>query len=197
MIRWYSAALAPILLWCGTSAQAADVATIDCVGKLLAPATANAISVDFQASMESVQKGLPDLPMQRGGASDPAVRAEILEAATRCGDVNRWTIAARDAASDYALKELALPVFEAEVLNDGIDPGQITRLSKELPGVSHGWEEEPVSEHEKSLRTIAALTMRLLREGISLQTPQQQRDVYALALWLVRLNDTRTDFIAA
>ena len=197
MIRRYSAALAPILLWCGTSAQAADVATIDCVGKLLAPETANSISADFQARIESLRTGLPDLPAQRGSASDPAVRAEVIEAATRCGETLGWTIAARDAASEYALKQLALPLFEAEVLNDGIDARQIARLSKGLPGFSPGWEEETVSEHEKSLRTIAALTMRLLREGISLQTPQQQRDVYALALWLVRLSDTQRDFIAA
>jgi len=197
MIRWYSAALVPILLGCAAPAQAANIATIDCVGKLLAPETANSISADFQARIESLRKGLPDLPAQKGSASDPAVRAEIIEAATRCGETLGWTIAARDAASEYALKQLALPLFEAEVLNDGIDARQITRLSMGLGGFSGYWEEEPVSEHEKSLHMIAALTMRLLREGISLQTPRQQRDVYVLALWLVRLNDDQKAFIAA
>jgi len=197
MIRWFSAALAPILLCCGTSAHAADVATIDCVGKLLDPATANAISGDFQTSIERARSGLPDLPAQKGSASDPAARAEVDRVAARCGDLNGWTLGARAVASDYALKELALPLFEAAVLDDGIDPTQITRLSKELPGSASGWEEEPLSEQGKSLRIVAVLTMRLLRAGISLQTPQQQRDVYALALWLVDLDNARTHFIAA
>ena len=196
MTRWYGAALAPILFWWGTSARAADVATIGCVGTLLNQATANAISDDFQASLERVQSGLADPLAQKGSASDPAVRAEVDKAVLRCGELNGWTVAARAAASEYTLKKLALPLFEAAVLNDGLDPGQIARLSTGLSGW-RGGEEGPLSEHEKNRRIAAAMSMRLLRAGISLQTPQQVRDVYALALWHVHLDDTRTDFIAA
>ncbi|MEO8375987.1 MAG: hypothetical protein ABI471_12220, partial [Sphingomonas bacterium] len=177
MIGRYRVALAPILLWCGTPAQAADIATIDCVGKLLSPATIDSISTDFHARIYGAQNGIPDLPPQQGSASDTAFRAEVVKAATLCGEANGWTLAARAAAGEYAMQELALPIFEAAVLDDGIDPGQITRLSKHLPSTRSGWEEEPLSESEKRLRVFAVVNLRLLRAGIFLQTPQQRRDV--------------------
>ena len=196
MIRWYRAALAPILLWCSTSAYAADVRTIDCVGKLINQTTINSVSDDFRASIERAQSGLPELPAQRGSASDPAVRAEVDKAAERCGAIHGWTPAAKIAASDYAFEKLALPIFEASVRDDGIDPGRVARLSKGLNS-SSGWEEERLPEAEKSRRVVAAIILRLLREGVSLQTPQQTRDVSALAMWRVHLDRTQTAFIAA
>lgn len=196
MIRWYHAASAPILLWCGTSAHAADVATIDCVGKVLDPATANSISADFQASIEGAQNGLPDIPAQKGGASDPAVQATVDRASARCGDLYGWTPRARAAASDYALKRLALPLFEAAVFKDGLDPGQIARLSKGLNFLPDPDDGSPPGA-EKNRGIVAALTLRLLRAGISLQTPQQMRDAYALAMWHVHLDKAQTSFIAA
>ncbi|MEO6214714.1 MAG: hypothetical protein ABIO86_01680 [Sphingomonas sp.] len=196
MIVRYSAMLAPILLWCGTPAHAADIATIDCVGKLLGPATMDSISNDFQASIEGARNGMAGLPPKKGSASDPSVRAEVVKAARLCGEAHGWTIAARAAAGEYAMAELALPLFEAAVRDDGIDPGQITRLSKQLPSTGSGWEKESLSEPEKRLRVVAAVNLRLLRAGIFLQTPQQRRDVGALALWLVVLDNAQTDFIA-
>ena len=196
MIRWYNAALAPTLLWYCAPARAADIVTIDCVAKLLDPATTNSVSDDFQARIESAQNGLPDLPPQKGSASDPAVRAEVTNAAARCGDAYGWTLAARIAAGEYTFEKLALPLFEAPVRNDGIDPGQIARLSKGLRALP-GWEEGPLPESEKRRRIVYALSFRLLRAGISLQTPQQMRDVHALTIWLVELDKTQTDFIAA
>jgi hypothetical protein len=54
-----------------------------------------------------------------------------------------------------------------------------------------------LSAHEKNRRIAAAMSMRLLRVGVSLQTPQQMRDAYALAIWRVELDNAQSAFIAA
>ncbi|MDP5278648.1 hypothetical protein Q9Q95_06905 [Sphingomonas sp. DG1-23] len=116
--------LVPFLLLLAAPANAADLATIDCVaGKVSAAATAK-LHADVSRNMTESGKR---------PSYDSAVGGSIASAAAACGTEHGWSEAAVKAARIYTLAKLGLPVAERVIGARGFEAATLEDRFQALP----------------------------------------------------------------
>ena len=104
-------ALFALYLWTPAfPANAADLATIDCVIGKVQPALREQLETD-------VTRNFTENTLRP--TFDPAVNSGLRAAATACAIEHKWSEAAATAARDYALAKLGLPIAEKFVAEKG------------------------------------------------------------------------------
>lgn len=127
-------------------AQAADLATIDCViGKLAGPDRA-----DRQGRHAQHGEGAAVRPTY-----DPAVGSGISIAAKECADAHKWSEAALEAARVYTLAKLGQPIAEKAVVDQGFDPNELETRFDALPEDARN---RPLTTEEMQQLVIASVT---------------------------------------
>ncbi|WP_066795812.1 hypothetical protein [Sphingomonas soli] len=127
-------------------ANAADLATIDCVTQKLQPALKELIEAEVTRSFAE-------------GATranfDPAVNSGLRLAATNCAIEHKWSEAAATAARDYALGKLSLPIGEKFVAQKGFD---VADLETHFGALAEEVRNRPLTKEEMQALVIASVT---------------------------------------
>lgn len=129
------------------AAQAADLATIDCVIGKLKPALTEQIAKDVTRNMADATAVRPTY--------DPAVGSGISIAAKECADANKWSEAALEAARVYTLAKLGQPIAEKTVTEQGFDTGELEAQFDALP---EGTQNRPLTTVEMQGLVISSVT---------------------------------------
>lgn len=127
-------------------AQAADLATIDCVIEKLQPALKELIDTEVTRSFAE------------GAARptfDPAVSSGLGVAAKACAIEHKWSEAAATAARNYALGKLGLPIAEKFVAGKGFDPAE---LETQFGALDEEVRNRPLTKEEMQALVIASVT---------------------------------------
>ncbi|MEP9360885.1 hypothetical protein [Sphingomonas sp. KR3-1] len=127
-------------------AQAADLATIDCVIGKLKPALTAQIAKDVTRNMGE--------PSPRP-TYDPAIGSGISIAAKECADENKWSEAALEAARVYTLAKLGQPIAEQAVTAQGFDTAELESQFDALPEDARN---RPLTTTEMQGLVIASVT---------------------------------------
>ncbi|MDG2532591.1 hypothetical protein P6144_02940 [Sphingomonas sp. HITSZ_GF] len=128
-------------------AQAADLATIDCVVGKLKPALTTQITGDITRNMGDAAAVRPTY--------DPAVGSGISIAANECATENKWSEAAVEAARVYTLAKLGQPIAEKFVIAAGFDTGALEAQFDSLP---EDTQNRPLTKEEMQALVIASVT---------------------------------------
>jgi hypothetical protein len=127
-------------------AQAADLATIDCVIEKLQPALKEMIDADVTRSLT---EGAARVTF------DPAVSSGLGVAAKTCAIEHKWSEAAATAARDYALGKLGLPIAEKYVGEKGFE---IAELETQFGALAEDVRNRPLTKEEMQALVIASVT---------------------------------------
>jgi hypothetical protein len=130
-----------------TPAQAADLATIDCVIGKLKPALTQQITTDITRNMDDSTAVRPTY--------DQAVGSGISIAAKECATENKWSDAALEAARVYTLAKLGQPIAEKAVTAQGFDTGALEAQFDALP---EDTQNRPLTTVEMQGLVIASVT---------------------------------------
>lgn len=104
-------------------AQAADLATLDCVvGKLDAARS----QIEAEVARNLAETG-------KRPTYDPAVKTALRDAAAACATEHEWAAPATAAASIYALAKIGLPIAQRVVAERGFDPAALEDQFQALP----------------------------------------------------------------
>jgi hypothetical protein len=112
------------MLGLAVPAQAADLATIGCVGDKIDAATREAVEQDVTRNLG--QTG------QKNSYSSPVIEA-MKAAAAACAKANGWGAGAERPAILYTLAKLSLPVAEKTATERGLDPAALEGVWLNLP----------------------------------------------------------------
>ena len=127
-------------------AQAADLATIDCVIDKLQPALKELIDTDVTRSFTE-HAARPTF--------DPAVNSGLRVAATACAIEHKWSAAAATAARDYALGKMGMAIAEKYVAAKGFE---VAELETQFGALSEDVRNRPLSKEEMQALVIASVT---------------------------------------
>ncbi|MBX3564813.1 MAG: hypothetical protein KF730_09580 [Sphingomonas sp.] len=127
-------------------ANAADLATIDCVIGKVQPALKEQIEGDITRSFTD------NTPRP---VFDSVVNSGLRSAATACATENKWSEAAATAARDYALAKLGMPIAEKFVSDRGFDVAELETRFGELPEETRN---RQLTKEEMQQLVIASVT---------------------------------------
>ncbi|MES2989769.1 MAG: hypothetical protein V4808_17900 [Pseudomonadota bacterium] len=139
-------------------AQAADLATIDCVIGKLKPALTTMIEAD-------VTRNFTEEALRP--TYDPAVGSGLRVAATACATEHGWSEAAVTAARVYTLAKLSQPIAEKFVTEKGFDSAE---LETQFSTLAEEVRNRPLTKEDMQALVIASVTdeSKQTRENASL-----------------------------
>ncbi len=166
MMRHFGvAALAPLVF--AGSAQAADLATIDCVANKLDKTVSAQIAADVSRNMfESGKKP----------SYDPMVGAGIATAAQACAGENGWSEAAVKAVRIYTLAKVGLPVAQRVIGERGFDTAVLEEQFLTLP------------EETRNRVLTAQETQELVRNAVTDEAKQTRENAELVAEYFAFLS---------
>ncbi|MBB5710867.1 hypothetical protein [Sphingomonas xinjiangensis] len=145
--------LAAFLSLAAIPAQAADLATLDCVSTKLDAAVRGQIESEATAALVETGKRL---------TYSPAVGQGLGTAAKACAAEHKWTSAAAKAAGFYALAKIGLPLARKAVEEKGFDASALEDQFQALP-------------EDKRTRVLTAQDTQALVQAAVTEESQQTR----------------------